>query len=180
MYCYTDDTAYGCLFCSTGREKATAAELKRRYTDLEVLVPMKIRIWRHRGESREEQVVLFPGYIFFRARQGFDGFGLSKIDSVHKVLKSQENDWQLVGTDRIIVENFFETNGVIGLSKAYFEGDSIRIAEGYLKPYEGQILRVNRRAKTVQINYRFRDTEMLHWFGYEEIENISEHRAESI
>lgn len=74
----TEKKAYGVLFCRTGRERAIANELKKRFQEIDAMVPIKKRYWRHGGEAIEEWVVLFPGYVFFRVHQDYDAFTLTK------------------------------------------------------------------------------------------------------
>lgn len=170
MFCDDRDRSYGCLFCRTGREETTANELKRLFPEIEIIVPVKSRYWRHGGVAREEHVVLFPGYIFFQVDNTFDVFVFAKCNNVYSLLKAPSGDWRIRNEDRKIVEKLFASKGVIGFSKAYFEGNRIRITEGFLKEYEGQIVRVNRRAQTAQIRIHIHEKEVLCWLGFEEIE----------
>ena len=64
----------------------------------------------------------------------------------------------------------FREDGVVGLSKAYYEGDQIRVTEGALKRYEASITRVNHRAKTAEVRVDFHGKVMTIWLGFELIE----------
>ena len=121
MFCDDRDRSYGCLFCRTGREETTANELKRLFPEIEIIVPVKSRYWRHGGVAREEHVVLFPGYIFFQVDNAFDVFVFAKCNNVYSLLKAPSGDWKIRNEDRKIVEKLFASKGVIGFSKAYFE-----------------------------------------------------------
>ena len=127
MFCDDRDRSYGCLFCRTGREETTANELKRLFPEIEIIVPVKSRYWRHGGVAREEHVGLFPGYIFFQVDNAFDVFVFAKCNNVYSLLKAPSGDWKIRNEDRKIVEKLFASKGVIGFSKAYFEGNRIRI-----------------------------------------------------
>ena len=120
--------AYGCFLCRSGIEERIIAELRISAPELYVISPKKIRIRRMGSEAHEEQVTLFPGYVFFRA------------------------------------------DGAVGLSKAYYEGDRIRVTEGALKRYEASITRVNHRAKTAEVRVDFHGKVMTIWLGFELIE----------
>lgn len=168
--CYnTEETAYGCLFCKTGRENSIAVEIEKHFPDVSAIAPMKTRRRRSRGELTEERVTLFPGYVFFCTHPSFNAYLLTIHDGVYSLLESSEKDWRLSSTDAVIAQRLFEAGGEIGLSEAYFEGEHIRIIDGFLKEYEGNIIRVNRRAKTVQISIQLQEKTILLWLGYEEV-----------
>lgn len=170
MRCSADEKVVGCLFCKTGKEKEIADELERRFSDIKTIVPVKSRYWRHKGIATEEQVIIFPGYIFFSSQFDFNAYSLAEHREVFLLLKSSSDDWRLHGDDERFVRRLFAINGRIGLSKAYYEGDKIRISEGFLKEFEGRIVRVNRRAKSAQIKVSFNNKDILIWLGFEEIE----------
>ena len=57
---------------------------------------------------------------------------------------------------------------------AYFdEGNRIRILDGFLKDYEGSIIRVDRRHRSVQVKLMFQGKTLTTWLGYEDISNPS-------
>lgn len=168
------EPAYGCLFCRSGMEKHIASELESRWPQLNFIVPEKKRIRRKNGEAIEESVVLFPGYIFVRTCESTVPPCLTCVQHVYRLLMDSGRDWRLCGADRALAEKLFETNGVIGLSTAYYDGDRIRIVDGFLKEYEGEILRVNHRKKTAQICVMIEEKEMLVWLGFELIDKMEE------
>ena len=95
---------------------------------------------------------------------------LYRLPDILRVLCSGDGDWHLAGTDLIMAKALFSEDGVVGFSWAFFEGDRIRIADGFLKQYEGQIIRVNKRAKTAQIRVKFEGKTLSLWLGYELID----------
>ena len=78
--------------------------------------------------------------------------------------------WQLSPSDEALVKRFYVSDGVIGLSKAYFEGNYIKPTNGILKDLEGYIIRVNRRKSKAQVRFQLGDKYVLTWLGFEEIE----------
>lgn len=163
---------YACLFCRSGMEKHIVWELKTRWPQFDFIVPEKKRIRRKKGEAIEESVILFPGYIFMRTNEPAEPICLTCVQHVYRLLMDPGRDWRLRGADRALAEKLFETNGVIGLSTAYYDGDRIRIVDGFLKEYEGRILRVNHRKKTAQICVMIEENEMLVWLGFEVIDKV--------
>lgn len=164
------EMAYGCLFCRTGNEKQLVGLLKRDNPSLEIIAAEKLRRRRQGQNYINETVLLFPGYLFFRTDVDFPVREFTRRQDVFKVLHSSTGDWRLHGGDEVFVRRLFEQQGVIGFSKAYFEGDRIRIVEGALKECEGRILRVNRRAQTAQVSIGNFDREITAWLGFELIE----------
>lgn len=169
-----DDKEYGCIFCITGREFAVAQRLEKAIPGLKAISPVKLRYRRMDGVAHEERVILFPGYVFFEVQAGSDvEIRTIYIDQdVFKVLyvDDEKKDWRLVDPDKSVAKQFFDMNGVIGFSEAYFdEGDRIHIVKGFLKEHEGKIRRVNRRARTVQITLVIGNKNATVWLGYEEI-----------
>lgn len=159
--------AYGCIFCRTGNEEVLARSIEKEHPEIRVLFPVKMRMRRWAKALVEEQVALFPGYLFFRADESFDVKLLFSREDVFRVLRDSEGRWRLCGEDEAFAQALFERDGVIGLSKACFEDGRIRIVEGLLKIYEDRILRVNRRSRTVQVRVGMAGEEATVWLGYE-------------
>lgn len=162
--------AYGCLFCRTGREQRIIAELEAAHPELRLVFARKLRRRRQGGASTEEAVPLFPGYLFFRCDPAFDAGQLARREDVYRLLCDSEGCWRLRGSDLQLARELLRTDGVVGFSKAWYEGDRIRIADGLLKAYEGRIIRVNRRAQTAQIAFGMDGREVTVWLGFELIE----------
>lgn len=176
--CVTARTCdYGCLFCKSGHEDRLVDEFRIRYPWIKAIAPSKLRHRRMGGKVIEERVILFPGYVFIRVDH--DGPEMDVLrtryhENVLRVLTYEDGRWQLFGADRALVEALFQENGVIGFSKAYMEGERIRILEGFLKQYEGNIVRVNKRAGTAEIRVRLQDKTISTWLGFEWIEKAGD------
>lgn len=162
--------AYGCIFCRTGSEKLLAESLEREYPGIRVLAAAKKRMRRQGKMLIEEQVSLFPGYLFFQAERNLEVGNMIRREDVFRILRDSQGSWQLHGEDADFARALFEQDGVIGLSKAYYEGDRIRITDGMLKMYEGRILRVNRRSNTAQVSVGIAGQEVTLWLGFELID----------
>lgn len=158
---------YGCVFCKTGAEDSIADKLRQKFSEIQTVVPKKKRVRRQRDRAEDELIILFPGYLFFRADAEFQAYSLARNDDVYRLLLTDRNDWRLAGGDRSLVESFFATDGIIDLSKAYYEGNRIRIADGFLKDYEGRIIRVNKRNRTAQIQLDINGSAKTLWLGFE-------------
>ena len=165
---------YGCLFCRVGTEESVVRTVTERLPNVDAVRLTKVRRRYTPGQVREETVSLLPGYVFVRAPEDYPLFYRAKLPGVHRVLSDTEGRWQLHGTDAEFAQRAFGTQGVIGLSQAYFEGGRIRVCGGFLQGYEGNILRVNKRRGTAQVRLTLDQKEILVWLGNELVERLPE------
>ena len=162
---------YGCVFCIKGREHTVARRLERDFPYLRAIAPMKLRNRRVDGALKEEMEILFPGYVFIEVDDELNVRLINGEQDVIRVLfeDDERRDWRLIGKDRETVKILFETGGIVGFSEAYFdEYNKLRIRNGFLKPYEDQITRVNRRARTAEISVLSGSMKTSVWLGYHE------------
>ena len=95
------------------------------------------------------------------------------MDGVIKLLRYSDGDWRLHDSDDQFAKLLFDAGGNIGISRASFdEGNRIRILEGFLKDYEGSIVRVNRKTRTVEVRVDFQGKKISLWLGYELVMGI--------
>ena len=166
--CEQDRVKYGCIFCRAGCEERLRLEMKDKYPEMGLIFPRKKRLRRIGGVALEEDVVLFPGYIFFStAEETIDLREVLRRDYVFRLLTNPDGDWELRDGDREFVELLFTSGSVIGFSKAFYEGDTIRVVDGFLKNFEGSIIRLNKRARTAEVRIVFRGKAINMWLGYE-------------
>jgi len=168
------DYSYGCIFCITGHESRAMRMLQELAPQAEFMVPQKKRRRRIKGKMHEETEILFSGYIFFRAERGEGLPALSRVPGVIRVLADKDGAWQLSGDDEAFAVWLFTQGETIGFSKAYYEGDRVRIVSGPLKNYEGYITKVNRRFQSGQITVRFAEREMKVWLGLDLVDKAKE------
>ena len=172
-----DDKEYGCIFCITGREFAVAQRLEKAIPGLKAISPVKLRYRRMERIAHEEKVILFPGYVFFEVQAGSD-VEIRTIYNDQDVLKvlyvdDEKKDWRLGDPDKSIAEQFFNMNGVIGFSEAYFDEENrIHIVKGFLKEHEGKISRINKKAKTAEMQISIGNQKMTLWIGYVVVSNV--------
>ena len=72
-----------------------------------------------------------------------------------------EHKRRLRGSDAAIAEKLLCTYGVIDYAAVYYGNDRIRIASGFLKEYEGDILRVDCRMRTALVRIRLSEKDYL-------------------
>ena len=176
----------GCYYCKTGTEFDVIQRFNNTFPDGQAIVPTRTKIRRTRFTALEEQVPLLPGYVFIQItvkeadtpdiidEYHVELLKISKMDSVLKLLRYSDGGWILHGSDDLFAEMLFKTGGNIGLSQAYFDkGDRIRILDGFLKDYEGNITSVNRKNKTVEVIVIIQEKKVIMRLGYELVEPVT-------
>ena len=170
----------GCLFCKGGREADVIRHFGMAFPNGRAIAPTRTRIRRSSETAIEERVPLLPGYVFFEIQEDeTPAHGIvdatlkalltfSQIDSVLKLLRYSDGEWRLLGSDDLFAELLFRAGGNIGVSRACFDkGDRIRILDGFLKDYEGNITSVNRKNRTVGVTVDLQGKKVTMRLGYE-------------
>lgn len=173
----------GCFFCKSGKEAEVVRFFNATFPEGRAVAPTRTRYRRTREAAVEEKATLLPGYVFFQVTEaeapspdGRDAallalWQFSRIDSVLKLLRYADGGWRLHGSDDLFARMLFETDGNIGVSQAYFDkGNRIRIVDGFLKDYEGDITSVNRKMKTVEVRIDLQGKTVRMRLGYELVE----------
>lgn len=158
---------YGCVFCRSGKEKEVARYFEQECPGIKAVVAEKIRYRRSHGIATMEKVTLFPGYVFFECPSDRSPDVVIRVRDVYRILRDGDGNWQLQGFDKNIARQFISIGGTIDISKAFYDGDRIRVVEGFLKQYEGSIVRVNHRMKTAQIRVPLDGKVFSIWLGFE-------------
>lgn len=162
--------SFGCVFCKTGKESSLLQNLTSYINGATFLVAKKQIRRRINGQSKVETVIMFPGYIFFKAYNDIKISNITKQSDVLKVLSGGDGCWKLKGTDYDFALWLFSHNGVIGFSKAVIVDDKLKIIEGPLLGYDDEIIKVNRRFQSCLVKMKFDGNEIKIWLGYEIVE----------
>lgn len=173
----------GCFFCKSGKEAEVIRHFETTFPKARAIAPTRSRYRRTPNGAIEERVPLLPGYVFFEiTEEGTPAPGIidqvllalldfRRHDSVLSLLRYNDGSWRLTGDDARFAAMLFQTDGNIGISKAYFDkGNRIRILDGFLKGYEGSIIGVNRKMKTVEVSVLLQDKKVTMRLGYELVE----------
>lgn len=165
---YEHDYEYACVYCKTGSEKMVAAGIEVLFPNVKTLVACKEVHFRQNGKLTVQTKPLLPGYVFCRFLNNCDYlYRVKQLNDVYHLLTDTEGKWCFRGADRTFVDHLFKVNGYISMSRAYFVGDRIRITDGPLEGYEGNIVRVNHRHKTCEVCFVMHGKEIRVWLGYE-------------
>ena len=160
-----------CLFCSTVKRDEVAEELRRHYGWTALCPKIVQRKWV-KGTAYEVVHDFLPGYLFIYTEEPIDNpRGLYRQDHILRCLGSPDFDYVLQGGDEAFAEMLYQNNGTIGILKAYKEGDRVKLAQGALGRFEGEIIKLDRVKGRAQIQYQFDGVSYKTWVGFDMIED---------
>lgn len=164
--------AYGCLFCITGKEHGVAEQIQTVCPQVRAITMRQLRYRTNKKVKTREEALLLPSYVFFQAPSSIEPVVAFPMLNVIRVLYTDNGRWQLQGEDERFVQWLFQYDGLLGFSRAYQEGDHIRIVSGPLKDMEGRIRRVDKRGLSGQVVLSFQGRDIPVWLGFELIDPI--------
>lgn len=167
----SENIAYGCLFCLTGKEKSVVDRIQAFCPEIRAITMRKIKYRTCRKVKRTEEDIVLPSYVFFRAPSYSESVLNLPRENIIRML-TKDGDWRLHDADEEFVRWLFRYDGLLSLSKAYREGDRIRIASGPMKDMEGKIRRVDKRGLSGQVIFSFDGREIPVWLSFELIEPL--------
>lgn len=139
-----------CLFCKAGQEQNVIRMLEER--EAQPLAPLAVHV--RPGEKGMERVRrrLLPGYVFFEQEDEPDWQGILRYSAVLKILHYRDETPELRGEDLEFVRWLRANEGLIDVSEVVKVGSKIAFVSGPLVGMEGQVLKVNKGRRQVQIN----------------------------
>lgn len=168
----SQDTSYGCLFCITGKEQGVAEQIQTTCPNVHATTMRQLKYRTCKKIKTREEAILLPSYVFFEAPSSMEPSIEFPRQNVIRILAMDNGIWQLQGEDERFVKWLFQYNGLLGISKAYKEGDRIRIISGPLKDMEGKIKRVDKRGMSGQVVLSFYGKDIPVWLGFELVKTI--------
>ena len=166
--------AYGCVFCVTGKEEIVANSIQKDCPGVHATAVRQVKRRTVSGSTTLVTQIAFPGYVFLEAEPRNEYVFRVPRQGVIKLLTTFDHAWQLYGSDERFARWVFSLNGLISLSKAYREGDRVKVVSGPLKDLEGSILRVDKRNQNGQISLMFNNRMVKTWLGFEFVEKLAE------
>lgn len=162
-----DSKSYGCVFCLTGKEEMVAHNIELVCPDVRATPIWQVKRKTNKGNTTLERKILFPGYVFIEASPLSNFASLMPRLCVLYLLSRPETGWRLTGNDEKFARWIMSQDGVIQFSKAYEEGERIKILSGPLKDLEGYITRVDKRNQNGQVTLTFDNRTIKAWLGFD-------------
>jgi len=142
---------YRCMMVTTGKEEEVLRLL--RVLNLGAgIIPRRVRIRKSRGEWREDQVPLLPGYIFVHEEEEAPLWKYQMLLDVIRVLRYDREPYGYMrDRDLRFAETLFRMEGTVRPLQAVDEGDWVRITDGLLQDLNGTVLSVDRHKRQAKI-----------------------------
>lgn len=160
----------GCLYCYGNNIQKAMEVFHGFYLNIRLVYPQRIKRKYFRAENVyfDEAIPLLPGYMFFETDQDLPKEKLARTDYLLRLLTYTNGEWQLQGADERFARIMMNTDGIIGVSKAYFDEDNrMRILDGVLKDFEEYIVSVKRKLRMAEISIEFQGKAIRMKFEYE-------------
>ncbi len=163
MNCY-------CLFCETQKGLAVASAAAQLFS-CRAIYPMQVQhTWVH-GKMTDRVNPLLPGYVFLYSEEKLDISKSRAVSGVIRCLSEGGAQYELHGGDEAFALMLLSKNGVIGKTKVYQEGQTIRICKGAFEGVKARILKVQRRNSRMLVELPFTHQTVKTWVEYEMVED---------
>ena len=144
-----------------GKEEESADMIRRRVSSYYVedcFIPKRERLKKFHGIWNKEEEILFRGYVFVDSErpQGLDR-ELKQIPRLTKLLgREDEYFFALSQEEEELVRGIGDEKHKTSISRiAVEEGKKIRVLEGPLKGYTGDVVKVNLHKREVVVRVEF-------------------------
>ena len=95
---------------------------------------------------------------------------LWRMHGVIRCLSDSDRNYELKGNDEAFALTLLKSDGVIGKTQVYREGDRIRICDGAFEGLETRIVKVDHRGSRMMIEIPFAKQLVRTWVEYEIVE----------
>lgn len=161
----------------SGREALYKELLFRHRADITIHHIVKTASSRKGGKPVKIQSSLFPGYLFFQYQD--EHLSPELVQAIRKtkyflrILPSTDNIKPLSQRDAEIIRHFISFRHEIGNSRVVFdENNKIRVIDGPLAGYEGNIVKVNKRKRRATIQLDICNSQMTIVLGFDILETV--------
>lgn len=159
----------------TGKEHRVA-ECCRQVCDTEreeLFVPLYKRQKKIKGRLETVEAVLYPGYLFCETEEPLDLFGkLKGVQEMTKLLRSEEDILPVDAREADRLYKLFGSSHVVEVSTGYIEGERVRVTDGPLQHFEGDIRHIDRHKRTAVIAMEFMGRTVEMTVGLEVVDKV--------
>ena len=160
-----DGREFFCIFCETGRE-AIVEDYLQSLGCIVISSTVERNVVKN-GKFIKEFRPIISGYTFFEYDGEPDWREIKKCKYIYYPLQYNDNSKKLRNNDLEFVYWLIRNNGVVKISKVIEIGNKIKIIEGPLKEYEGNIVKINKRQKCAKIEINGEGMINNVWVSYE-------------
>ena len=156
-----------CLFCTTDKCEYICRTAARRF-GCEALSPKQIQHTWSRGNIRDIERNLLPGYVLLYFEEEYDEpQRFRELHGVIHLVCEKGGELYMQGRDEDFAMMLFRKKGILGWTPVYTEGQWLRIRKDAFAGLETHILKVDRRASRVQVEIPFAGRSVKTWLKYE-------------
>ncbi len=167
---------YRCMMVTTGQEEYVR-QLMAVLGLGKCMIPRRVRLRRVRGEWKEDEVPLLPGYLFVHEEDEVPLWKYQQLLNVIRVLRYDQEPYGFMkAKDLTFAQTIFELQGRIQPLKAIDEGDYVRITDGLLKNLNGTVLSVDRHKRQAKIRLQLMGMEKVVYMNYVLLEKQEDSR----
>lgn len=160
-----------CLFCETDKCEYIYRAAGPLF-GCTALYPKQVQHTWSRGEMRDLERSLLPGYVFLYFEEDYpEVWRFRKLHGVLRLIRGKGAPLFLQGRDEEFAMMLLRKGGRIGQTPVWEEGQRIRICEGAFAGVEAKVLKVDRRATRMQVEIPFAGRPVKTWLEYEIIKN---------
>lgn len=161
-----------CLFCETAKCNTLAKIAAERF-GCRAISPKQVQHTWSKGKSVDIIHDLLPGYLFLYFEDEDDKPTITELWRMHGVIRclsDSDRNYELKGNDEAFALTLLKSDGVIGKTQVYREGDRIRICDGAFEGLETRIVKVDHRGSRMMIEIPFAKQLVRTWVEYEIVE----------
>ena len=159
-----------CLFCRSGYEEKVAHAINRHHKDMLALPIFQEKHRSKNGVRRIVKQVMLPGYVFIYANKKVFMEELLCDSKAIRPLKDTDGKCELFGENLKYAQWVLRYNGIISCSKAIRLGSRVRIVDGPLKDYKGQVREISKKNRNGRIEVVFMNRALDIWLPFEWVE----------
>ena len=157
---------YRCLMVTTGQEAYVLRLLNALHLG-DGIIPKRVRTRHVRGEWKQDEVPLLPGYLFIHEEEEVPIWKYQMLQDVIRVLRYDREPYGYMrARDLHFAKTLFRVEGVVGPLQAVDEGDRIRITDGMLKDMNGTVLSVDRHKRQAKIRLELMGVTKVVYMNY--------------
>ncbi len=160
-----------------GQEEKTADMIKKQipshYIE-ECFVPKRERMKKFHGSWNKVEEILFRGYVFASSEKPEELYQeLRGIPRLTKVIGREKGYfYSLTMEEEMLIRGIGDQNHKTGLSRVQIEdGEKIRVIQGPLGGYIGDVVKVNLHKREVVIKVKFMGKPVNLFMGIEMVES---------
>ena len=136
-----------------------------------IVIPEKRIQKKFKGEWKEVQSVLFPGYLFVVAEDITEfTSALNAVPEFTKMLNMDNEIAAIYPEEEAVLKRLVDADEIVKISEGIIENDKIIVLDGPLKDMEGTIKRINRHKRVALIQMELFERVMQVEVGLEIVE----------